>query len=246
MRGQRQDAAVPEQAAPRVVRIRHLAERRTTDAADAVVAGQALVDERVVGGQQLQRRPVCREPGARTAARSRAPSHRPATRRSTGTTARRARPGPDPAAGATAPRTACSGPRPASASIRRTCRSSMSVRASPPSRATASSSASGIVPQRKNDSRDARSTLLIRYGCRASPRPAFLRRGRGSGRSTASPAARCGRRPRSRRPARRARRRASARSRRRPSPAGDRPGRRADRGCAARRAPLRWARPAGR
>ena len=47
-----------EQASPRVVGIRDLAELRTAHAADAVVPGQAVVDKRVVGSQQLQRRPI--------------------------------------------------------------------------------------------------------------------------------------------------------------------------------------------
>ena len=54
MRGQEQDAAVAEQAAPRVVRDGHAAEVAAVDARDPVVARQPLVHEGVVGRQQVQ------------------------------------------------------------------------------------------------------------------------------------------------------------------------------------------------
>ena len=53
--GDRQKAALPEQTAP-VVQLRperHAAEVRSVNIGDAVVPGEPLVDERVVGGQQI-------------------------------------------------------------------------------------------------------------------------------------------------------------------------------------------------
>ena len=54
-RRHRQDAAVAEQAAPVRIGHRHAAEARAVDAADAVVPRQPLVDERVVGVEQVER-----------------------------------------------------------------------------------------------------------------------------------------------------------------------------------------------
>ena len=57
MRGDRQDAALPEDAAARAVgRQRDAAEVAALDAGDAVVLRQPLVEERVVGGEQLRSR----------------------------------------------------------------------------------------------------------------------------------------------------------------------------------------------
>ena len=53
VRRQRQDAAVAEQAAPPRVRIRHLAELVADDVRDAVVLREPLVDERVVGREEI-------------------------------------------------------------------------------------------------------------------------------------------------------------------------------------------------
>ncbi len=49
---------MPEQAAPVRIGQLHLAEARAVDARDAVVLGQPLVHERVVGAQQLERAAV--------------------------------------------------------------------------------------------------------------------------------------------------------------------------------------------
>ena len=57
-RGHRQDAAVAQQAAPIRIRHRHAPEARAVDPADAVVPRQPLVDERVVGIQQIERAAV--------------------------------------------------------------------------------------------------------------------------------------------------------------------------------------------
>ena len=53
-RGDRQEAAVTEQAAARAVGERHAAEPAPADVGDAVVARQALVHERVVGVDEIE------------------------------------------------------------------------------------------------------------------------------------------------------------------------------------------------
>ena len=163
VRRQRQDAAVAEQAAPRVVGIRDLAELRPAHAGDAVVPRQPLVDERVVGGQQLEHRPI----GAHEVVEEqlRLARHRLGERLVV--VRERQRVGLDlvagPAAGATA-----TAKRVASASdAGRRASAGPGARRPPgrdssPRRAGSISSRSGIVPQRKNESRDARSTSLIR------------------------------------------------------------------------------------
>ncbi len=50
-----------EQAAARLVGQRHLAEMIAVDIGDAVVLREPLVDERVVGGQEVEQRPILPE-----------------------------------------------------------------------------------------------------------------------------------------------------------------------------------------
>ena len=49
----REDAAVPEQSSARLIRVSNPREARARHTGDPVVTSQALVDERVVGGQEL-------------------------------------------------------------------------------------------------------------------------------------------------------------------------------------------------
>ncbi len=58
MRCEQQDAALAEDASPHVGGDRHAPELRAVDVWDAVVPGEAIVDEGVVGGQQIENAPI--------------------------------------------------------------------------------------------------------------------------------------------------------------------------------------------
>ena len=85
VRRHRQDAAVAQQPAARLVGDRHAAEVAAVDVGDAVVARQPLVDERVVGASADRARCGPRARCCRTAARSRAGTPAAGCRRSPGT-----------------------------------------------------------------------------------------------------------------------------------------------------------------
>ena len=165
IRRERQQAALAEQpAAVRAAGERDAAELLAVDVRDPVVPGQPLVDERVVRRQELDHAAVlaqlCFDEQLGL------PPHRAAqaARRSPGTSARSAR--------RCAMLRSCSH-WPAkfstsalafgSASMRRTCWASVAGSCSLPRSARSSSSSSGMLLQRKNDSRDASSRSLIRY-----------------------------------------------------------------------------------
>ena len=154
---------MPEQSAAFVLRHRHAAEMRAVDVGNAVVPGQPLVDERVVGGQQLEHRPILahdaveehlglapeRLPQVVVEVRELVDERRhvaqvaevqPLRRRSWSTSASRAW------IGQHAPHLLLEHRRLTQAAL---------------ARAIASSSSSGMLLQRKNDSRDASSTSLI-------------------------------------------------------------------------------------
>ena len=122
VRGDDQDAAVAEQAAARLVGHRHAAEVAAGHARDAVVARQALVDERVVGRQQVEHAAGSRAACWRRAARSRGGTPAAGRRRSPGTPSVRAGRAAGSAAAATGRRSSStSASARGSASMRRTC-----------------------------------------------------------------------------------------------------------------------------
>ena len=147
--------AVGERDAPEVAAV---------DVRDLVVPRQPLVHERVVGGQQIARRCDPRAVGLRRTAASPAGTRRAGSRRTPDTRRRRARRRPACRASATGSRSCRRAPRDRrSASIRRTCCSRPAGVLSVPRVAASSSSSSGMLLHRKNESRDARSMSLSRY-----------------------------------------------------------------------------------
>ena len=152
-----QDAAVAEQAAARAVgRQRHAAEVIAFDVRQAVEARDALVDERVVGAQQIERAAILLHDAAEEELRLalRALAQRVVeVREIRFARARRRRGCADTA---TAPRSSRRTPsrarRPACAAL---AARALAGRAARRARRPPSSSSSGMLLQRKNDSRDA-------------------------------------------------------------------------------------------
>ena len=201
-RGQ-QHAALAEQ--PPAIRIgqRHAAELLAAHVRNAVVQRQPLVHERVVRGQQVEHAAVLAHDALDEQLDLFAESPRAGRRRSSGTR-------PRPARLRRAPRIfshwnaklVTSDVERGSASSRRTCASSTFGSASVPFSARRSSSSSGGWPSRKNESRDARSRIVMRCTAPGAVPAAYARRDTGTSGWRESPAARPGCRRRSRRSAR--------------------------------------------
>ena len=170
VRGDRQHAALAQQAAARAaVRERDATEVAAAHVRNAVVLRQPLVEERVVGRQQIEHAAVLAEHAVDEQLGLARASRRAASRRNRETGSRRAAWPRCRADTATARRSsstsACDR---GSASMRRTCCSSTSGSFSCPAAAASSSSSSGMLLQRKNDSRDASSRSLTRYAVPAA------------------------------------------------------------------------------
>ena len=129
----------------------------------AVVPGQPLVHEGVVGVEQVEHAAVLAHQAGEEQLGLRAASTRSATDPTADRGCRRAAPSRRPAAAATAIRSAWPGPRPWG---RRACGApggrAPAVVLSVPAVATFTSSASGTVPQMKNDRREASSRSVMR------------------------------------------------------------------------------------
>ena len=159
-RRDRQDAAVTEQPAARAVGQRDAPEAAAADVGDAVVPREPLVDERVVGVEQIERCCDPRGRWSRTAAPSRAGTRSAGCRRTPSCPARRRR--------AAAASSHCPARLSTSARARHRRASAASAARAPRARRDGplpprrSSSSSGMLLHRKNDSREASSRSLIR------------------------------------------------------------------------------------
>ena len=167
MRRQREDAAVPQQSPARATAPATPPGGSGFPARseDAVVRRDPFVEERVVGRQEIQGRRVLPGRYCRRRAPSRGSSRGGAIRRTRGSTDRQGR------TAVSARLRSCShcpakllvsAAARGSASIRRTCRSSSTGSRRRPASADRSSASSGMLLQRKKESRDASSRSLMR------------------------------------------------------------------------------------
>ena len=169
-----------------VIGQRHAPELIAVDVRDAVVPGEPLVDERVVGGQQVEHAAVLRARCSRRTARFRGASRAAGSRRSRGTAADRGGRRRRSAGTATAPRS-CRRARSArgSASIRLTCRSSIAGSLRAPRAASVEQLVVGnAAPQEERQAR--RQLEVADRAHRRRRRRARARRGRGNAGLTSS------------------------------------------------------------
>ena len=167
IRRHRQDAALAEQPAARAVRPkRHAPEVAALDVRDAVVPREPLVDERVVGAQQVERAAVLAHDARRRRARSRAASacaQRVVEVRETALHRHRRLEVAQiqPLAGEVRDERVGARVRQHPPHLRARAPPGRAARRAPPA---SSSSSSGMLLHRKNESRDASSRSLMRYG----------------------------------------------------------------------------------
>ena len=157
IRRDRQDAAVPQDAPPRLVGDRNAPELAAVDERNLVMLGEALVDERVVGRQQIEHAAVLAHDALEQQlgfARERLPQVvvELGNRSLSGTAFLRFR-----SCSHWPAKLLTSASDLGSASMRRTCCASTARSCSRPRAARSSSWSSGMLLQRKNDRREARS-----------------------------------------------------------------------------------------